>query len=348
MNFYETKHFFILWFMFTINCLTISTYRKISESDYNYYYLINIPMIVLLQRKFFLVDYQHILFPFIILSSDVLFSYSIEKDLFFSKTFELVSLVYLWNYASNWMNLYQSKLYFPIYAMSILYGDPLLEIVSKYVNIKFSIYLLGLCILFTIKSIFGYLCIPNLNYEFSEITLKRPYLFLLVITFYYIEAFNTYTISMDNHLISILGDIQYGVIGMTVFFSACTSYMFRYVSWIYIMIVNIIIYTIVTIDVFKIDPDYRSIFLKLCLYLIFYPGFFMMCTHQKSYSINYILSDYLLAFSIAKLFSYYNNWIVIILAGLIHIFALYKTHKIEIDEKIERDRIDCDCELIIT
>lgn len=348
MNFYETKEFFILWFMFLSSCLKIAIYKYVSNKEYNYFYLIIIPFIVFLQRRFFCVDYQQIIFPTIILISDTLFNYSIQKQFYFSKTFEVLTLIYLWKYSSHWMTLTQSKLYFPVYAMSILYGDPILEITTKYVNLEDYIYIIGLFILMTIYIIIRYFSISDLNYEFNEITKKRPYLLGLVITFYYIEGFNTYTIRMDNHLISILGDIQYGIIGMTVFFSACTSYMFRYVSWIYIMITNIVIYTIVSLDLFDIDPDYKSIFLKLCIYLIFYPGYFMMCTHQKPYSLNFIISDFLIGFCIAKLFSYYHNFIISIIFGIIHIILLYKTHLIELEEKTERERIDCDCELIIT
>lgn len=324
VGFHEKYQFFLLWGMFIVTTLNIGL-QELKDNKHNH--ISYIPLFISFAFQYFIhmPEYESMILTTVITILNICIPVSP-----FGISYRFISLYYVWQYATKYASFEDSLTHFTFYGISSLYGIPLISYINSiYLIDKWSLYLLsGLlqviqCLLFW----FGKTCESLTPETWNH---KNTWISLIVFLYSWSTQLEESFINIDNTFVNDLGKIQYGLIGMTVFISACASLCFKHIRWDIIMYLYFIIYYVLHSKIIPIDyskPELTVLNTSL-KYLIYQPGMYMLFTDQKYYNLiqGFMLS--FLSFACSKMIPYINHYVTDFVLLTITLCCVFKLRRI--------------------
>lgn len=325
VGFHEKYQFFILWGLFITSTLNIGI-QELLHDEHNHISYIPLFVILAIQYVYFFPKYESVLYP----TGITLLNTILHQNSPFGITYRFITLYYCWFYAVQFASLEDAKTHFTFYGISSLYGLPLISYMNNSYKISIFYKYLLIWVLQLIQACLFWFGNSKQDIVYSDWDYKNSVLPILFFIFSWASQFDEKFVDINNTFINEVGKIQYGLIGMTVFISACASLCFKHISWILIMLVYSVLYFVLNSCIIPLDyskPE-LTVLLSSLKYLIYQPGLYMLFTTQNKYNLIQGFSLSLFLFCIAKMIPFVNHvGTYLILLGISFVLLFAANHK---------------------
>lgn len=342
VGFHEKYQFFILWALFIVSTLSIGI-QELIHDEHNHISYVPIFGMLAIQYIYFSPKYESMVFPCII----TLLNTCMVKGSPFGITYRYVSLYYCWLYAVQFANFEDAKTHFTFYGISSLYGLPLISYINNIYKLNLIYKYLGVWILQLIQCSLFWFGRPQTELTHTDWNSKNSMLPLLFFGFSWSAQWNEQFVDINNTFINDLGKIQYGLIGMTVFLSACASLCFKHIPWIAIMLGYTCVYYVLHSRMIPLDYEKPelTVLLSSIKYLIYQPGMYMMFTTQKPYNIVQGFTGCMFMFCLAKMIPFMEHYVTYMSLLGLSILGFLGLHTVHITYMERQRQLEYNCNM---